>query len=398
MIKTVLVNPWVQALGGLLGFALVCLIAYVLSPVLVPLLIALFTAYILDPVVDMMERRKVRRSITIAALAFAGFLVLVLIPFYFIPDIVHEADQLIKTASSGAIQNMDSGWMRTLVDKLPLDMIVRQMGLVDPSIEIYNPREVFAKWVGETVKGHALNFLRSYGGQILAAGASASMTAAMVVTSVWQWIGGMAELIGRIALFAVVAAYLLHDFDGITAAAADLVPPRCRTRIFDIIGKIDLQLRSFFRGQLIVCACLGAMYALGLFISGVPFGVLLGLLGGAASFIPYLGMALTIIPAILLTLLQHGIDWHVIGVLVTFGVAQTIESMVLTPRIVGEQVGLGPVWVILAIMVFGSLLGFLGLLLAVPIAAVLKVVITELVAVYRGSYFFSGAAGSDDSG
>ena len=398
MIKTVLVNPWVQALGVLLGLALACLIAYVLSPVLAPLLIALFTAYILDPVVDVMERRKVRRSITIAGLAFVGFLLLVMIPLYFIPDVVHEADQLIKAASSGAKQNMSSGWMSHLVDKLPLDTFVRQMGLVDPSVETYNAREVFAKWVGEWVKSNALGFLRSYGGQLLAAGAVAGMTAAQFFSSVWQWIGGMAELIGRIALFGVVAAYLLHDFDGITAAAADLVPPRRRARIFDLVGKIDLQLRSFFRGQLIVCACLGAMYATGLFISGVPFGVLLGILGGAASFIPYLGMALTIIPAILLALLQHGIDWHVIGVLVTFGVAQTIESMVLTPRIVGEQVGLGPVWVILAIMVFGSLLGFVGLLLAVPIAAVLKVVITELVTVYRGSYFFSGSAGSDGSG
>jgi predicted PurR-regulated permease PerM len=118
------------------------------------------------------------------------------------------------------------------------------------------------------------------------------------------------------------------------------------------------------------------------------------LFGGIASFVPYMGIALTIGPALGLTLLQHGVDWHLPAVVVAFWVAQAIEGSILTPKIIGEQVGLSPVWVILAIMVFGTTLGFLGLLLAVPIAAALKVLVDEAVAYYKGSPLFDGGGGS----
>ncbi len=112
-------------------------------------------------------------------------------------------------------------------------------------------------------------------------------------------------------------------------------------------------------------------------------------MGGAVSFVPFLGLALTIGPAVLLTLLNYGFDWHVIGVVATLLIAQGLEGNVITPRIMGQQVGLAPVWVILAIMVFGSTLGFTGLLLAVPIAAVLKVLVVEGHAEYLKSEFFT---------
>ena len=155
--------------------------------------------------------------------------------------------------------------------------------------------------------------------------------------------------------------------------------------------KIDAQLRGFLRGQGLVCLFLGVMYAVGLTIAGVPFGLALGLFGGLASFVPYLGLILTIGPAVVLCVIQYaGLDWHLLVVLATFGIAQILEGTLITPKVVGEQVGLGPVWVILAVLVFGNALGFLGLLLAVPIAATLKVLILEGIDTYRASTLFQG--------
>jgi predicted PurR-regulated permease PerM len=137
------------------------------------------------------------------------------------------------------------------------------------------------------------------------------------------------------------------------------------------------------------------MYALGFWISGTPLALMIGAFGLVASFVPYLGVVLTSILAISLTLLAWGIDVHLIGVLITIGLAQFLEGNVLTPKIVGDQVGLNPVWVILAVLVFGNFLGFLGLLIAVPTAAALKVLVVEAVAYYKNSKVYRG---SDASG
>ena len=202
--------------------------------------------------------------------------------------------------------------------------------------------------------------------------------------------------VGNFVLFAFVAIYLLKDYDHIVAHGDSLVPHRYRLKVRDIMGRIDRQLRSFLRGQFMVCCCLGTMYAIGLSIAGAPFALLLALFGAIASFVPYLGLVLTIGPAVILTIFYYsGIDWHLAGVLITFAVAQFLEGNFLTPKIVGSQVGLGPVWVILAIMIFSSTLGFIGLLLAVPIAAVLKVLAEEGLRLYRDSEFYSAdGAGS----
>ena len=146
-----------------------------------------------------------------------------------------------------------------------------------------------------------------------------------------------------------------------------------------------------------VCLCLGVMYAVGLFASGVPFAILLAAFGALASFVPYLGIVLTILPATTLCVIEHGLSGHVIGVLATFVIAQMLEGTLITPKIVGEKVGLNPVWVILAILVFGNALGFLGLLLAVPIAASLKVLVVEAVSYYRDSPVFVSGEPTDGS-
>jgi len=149
-------------------------------------------------------------------------------------------------------------------------------------------------------------------------------------------------------------------------------------------------LKSFLRGQLTVCAVLMGLYGVGLSLCGVPFALLIAIMGGAANIVPYAGPAITLVPALSLTLLTYGIDGHLLGLGVVFVCIQMCEGYLLTPRIVGSQVGLNPAWVIVAILVFSTVLGFFGLLLAVPIAAVSKVLILEAVEYYKESPAFRG--------
>jgi predicted PurR-regulated permease PerM len=139
------------------------------------------------------------------------------------------------------------------------------------------------------------------------------------------------------------------------------------------------------------------LYGIGLSLCGVPFAVPIAVMGGAANVVPYAGPVITLVPAVLLTLLTYGIDGHLLAVCFVFLCVQVCEGYLLTPRIVGSQVGLNPAWVIVAILVFSSVLGFFGLLLAVPIAAVSKVLILEVIACYKESPVFRGASSPDSS-
>jgi predicted PurR-regulated permease PerM len=396
MLKPVFQNPWVQAAAVIGGLALFCLVCYVLSPVLVPLLFAFLVAYVLEPVVHAFVRRGCPRNAAIAGLFVVAVLLVLLIPIFLVPDLVREADRLIHAASQGVGSGVVSDWIDGLVSRLPLDDLVRYLGWAPSGEEAINARALLAEHIGMYVKENAVQVLRNYAPQFADAGQWAGVTLAELLASIGHSIVSAVIFIGNFVLFAFVTAYLLRDFHGVVAGARELVPPRYRARVVDIVRRIDGQIRSFFRGQATVCACLGVMYMLGLSISGTPFGVLLGCVGGLASFVPYLGLALTILPALFLTALQHGADWHVLGVLATFGIAQSIEGTILTPRIVGREVGLNPVWVILAILVFGSLLGFLGLLLAVPIAAALKVLVLDAVAYYKRSPVFESSDASSE--
>ncbi|HPO14837.1 MAG TPA: AI-2E family transporter [Candidatus Hydrogenedentes bacterium] len=384
MLKTVVENPWVRA-GALAGaLILVALITYLLSAVLVPLFFAFIVAYIFDPVIDALERRRVPRMLAVIVLIvilIVGFLSL---PLILLPGLVSEAQSLIQTTAH------DLGTQRfdRILNKLPLKTLVEQVGWAPPGNEEFNPRQVFAQHIGELIQQNAGKFIRSHVQDIAGAGKKAGESALAIFSSLGNSIMAVILFIGNFAVFAFVAVYLLKDYDRIIEAIHDLLPHKYQGRISDIMNQIDIQLRAYLRGQISVCACLGIMYMIGFALSGVPFAIPLGLLGGMASFIPYMGLALTALPAALLVLLEHGVDGHIIGLIITFLVAQGMEGYVITPKLVGSQVGLSPVWVVLAIMVFSTALGFAGLLLAVPIAAVLKVLLGEGLTLYRNSHFF----------
>jgi len=385
-------NPWVRAAALLAGAVGAALLACLLRPVLVPLLFAFIVAYCLDPVVDLGERIKMRRSVSIAALAALFLLLLLAVPVYFLPAVISEADQLISVAQTRMENPPDSGEAGVLgrvTERLPLEELVDALGWA-PDTDEYDALAVLIRTAAEKIRAGAVDFLREYGSQIAVATTRTGAGVVGVFGAIGRAFVEVVLTIGNIALFAFVAGYLLKDFDHILASGRELIPPRYRDQILRVLRDIDRHLRGFLRGQALVGFALGAMYCIGFVAAGVPFGLLIGIIGGIANFIPYLGFILTIGPAVLLTVVQYGaIDWHLGVVLGTLVVAQTLEGTVITPKLVGDQVGLGPVWVILAVLVFGSWLGFLGLLLAVPIAATLKVLILEGVDGYRSSEFYS---------
>lgn len=159
-----------------------------------------------------------------------------------------------------------------------------------------------------------------------------------------------------------------------------------RPRTFSIMAQINQQLRGFVRGQLTVALCLAVIYSIGLgAIAKVPFGLYIGIFAGLGSFIPYMGPLMGFTAAIVMVLVKYGLGMQLAAVLLTFMVAQSTEEFVLKPLVIGGQVGLHPVWVMSAFLVFGHALGFLGVLLAVPIAAILKVLVAEAFDTYVNS-------------
>jgi predicted PurR-regulated permease PerM len=394
MLEPVLKNPWVRAIGAVALLVVVAILLYLLSPILVSLFFAFLVAYILDPVVDFFEERRVSRSLSIAGLAAIGIALLVAVPLFLIPTVIDQADSLAESARERSSADDGVGGVLSITDKLPLRSLVESMGLVDPEAEDYdpnyNPMSVLTVYAADWVKVQGVQMLKGNAGTAAAASQAAGSRIAGFLASLGRGAMGLVLFLGNVALFSVVAAYLLKDYDSIVATTRDLIPAKYRGKSVEMIGKINEQIRSFLRGQMLVCLFLGIFYAVGLSIAGVPFALVIGLFGMFASFIPYLGLTMTAAPAVVLCIMQYqAVDLHLLGVAATFIIAQMLEGMVLTPRIVGDKVGLSPVWVILAVMVFGNALGFLGLLLAVPIAASLKVVVVEGLDHYRKSALYT---------
>ena len=447
MFAPVLNNPWVRV-GLLIGaVVLFCFLVYALSAVVIPLLSAFLVAYIFDPVVDMMERRKIGRGTAIGVLVGIFAIIVVLFPVYIIPSAIGQAIDLLKGVEKQALDPDGLGstepatpkkvvqtpktqapttppiavsesdpqpmpemtedsetapeeqlsrvemFANEMLEKLPLGKMVEILGWrsTEDTAASLGDEEIILRHIAQIAKDNRQKFQQTLTNNLSSIGSglgSTFFTLLSSISSLGQGLLGIILFFANLAVFAFVAGYLLRDFDGLVASMGELVPPKYRKKTFSIVGQIDVQVRSFLRGQLTVCACMAIMYATGFAICGVPFWVLIAIWGGFAAFIPFFGATLTVVPAAIFALLQYGFDWHVIGVFVTFVVVQFVEGNLLTPNIVGNSVGLHPVWVILAVLVFGSVFGFVGLLIAVPLAACLKVLVIESIAYYRTSSLF----------
>lgn len=337
--------------------ALLLGIAYVLRGVIVPLFFAFLLAYALDPFVDLLEARKVPRTLAapLVMLGIAGVLGLVLM--YAIPMFIDE----LRVAAADlpyqlrGLEGRVEPWLwQNLHFKPPHTMTELGMELRD-KVQAQFPDLISAASV-------ALFGTLSYLGVVLSA-----------------------------LIIPVFALYLLIDFDRIVARAGQLVPRRWYPQAADVARQVHRTLKGYVRGQLTANIVLGALYAAGLRLVDIRLAVAIGVMTGMLAFVPYIGFGC----GLLLALSIAALDWQgpgrLLAVLVVMLGVQVLDGLVITPRIVGRSVGLAPLEVLLTMMAAGTLFGFLGVLLAVPLGAVVKILVQRTVKAYLGSNFYQDA-------
>jgi predicted PurR-regulated permease PerM len=332
--------------------AVLVLALWFLGDVLLPFVLGGAIAYFLDPVADRLERLGLSRTAATATIAVFGVLAFVIRALLVIPTLIQQALQLFNIAPT-LVRNLQT----FLTDHFP--------SLLDNGSAV---RQTLTS-LGEVV--------RSKGGELLNSILSSAMTVLNIVV--------------LIVVVPVVSIYMLLDWDRMVARIDGLLPRDHAPVIRRLASEIDDTLASFIRGMGTVCLILGTYYAIALMLVGLQFGLVVGFVAGLITFIPYLGALIGGALAIGLGLFQFWGDWVSLGLVAgIFVLGQVIEGNILTPRLVGGSVGLHPVWLIFALSVFGTLFGFVGMLVAVPVAAALGVLTRFGVEQYTDSRLYRG--------
>jgi predicted PurR-regulated permease PerM len=334
---------------------------YLLAPVITPFAISAVLAYLGDPLIDRLEKASIWRwkvgrtvAVTIVFVLMLSFLTIVLL--IIIPLLVEQ--------------------IRLLIHRLP-EWIEWFSGTALP-------------WLAAKAGFELTDFDPSQFSQMLKDYWKEISTAAFKVMDIISR-GGIAvvALITNLVLIPVVTFYLMRDWDLLIRGVHDLLPRNIEGEVSRMAADVDKVLGAFFRGQLMVMIALGLIYTIGLSVVGIEFAVLIGMGAGLLSIVPYLGSVVGLLVAAGAAIFQFQDAFHLIMVLLVFGVGQTAEGMYLTPKLVGDQIGLHPVAVIFAVLAGGQLFGFLGILLALPVAAALNVLVTHMRLKYRQSELYN---------
>ncbi|TIR14654.1 MAG: AI-2E family transporter, partial [Mesorhizobium sp.] len=314
-------------------------------------------AYFLDPVADRLQRLGLSRLMATIVILFAFIVVLVLAFVILIPVL---ASQMADFAS-----------------KLP-EYLTRLQTLITS----FDPR-----WLEEQF-GVDANGLREGLNSLLTSGFGLLTT---VFTSIWSSGVALVSVVSLFVVTPVVAFYMLLDWDRMVAIVDSWVPRDYVQTVRAIANDINTATAGFVRGQGTLCLVLGAMYATGLTLTGLNFGILIGLFAGLISFIPYVGSLTGLVLAVGVAFVQFWPDWTMVAAVAgVFFVGQFIEGNILQPRLVGKSVGLHPVWLMFSLFAFGALFGFVGLLIAVPASAAVAVLVRFAIARYLESPLYKG--------
>ena len=313
---------------------------YLLAPVLTPFVAAALLAYFGDPLADRLQKLKLPRTLAVVAVFLITFIVLALLILLIGPLISAQVGALFDALPEIA-KKVEEVWLPTVLQWLNIESGA-DVGIT-PFLAKYG--EVFGSWSGKVLLG------------------------------VTKSGGALAAVVLSLFLIPIITFYLLRDWDLIMAHLGALVPESQRETVFQLARESDDVLGAFLRGQLLVMLALAIIYSLGLSIVGLKFAIAIGVVSGLVSFVPYLGFVFGIGLAGMTVVLEPDPLWQLVGVVATFSIAQFIEGSVLTPKLVGDKIGLHPVIVIFAVAAGGQLFGFFGILLALPAAAVLSVLV-----------------------
>ena len=337
-----------------IGFAAFVVLLWSLADAILPFVLGAALAYLTDPLADRLERAGLSRVLATVVITAGSLGALVLALILIVPTLIEQVRNAIASAPSYVewLRGMTATYMPSLSDQ---DSALR--GAME------NLRARAEGWSVSVLQG--------------------------------LWSGGLAviDFAALVVITPVVAFYLLYDWDRMIAGIDATLPRQHRDTIHRLMGELDRVLAGFVRGQLIVCAILGAFYAVALSLIGLQFGLLIGAFAGLISFIPFVGSILGGLVSIGVAVVQF---WDqpgmIAAVAVVFVVGQAVEGNFLTPKLVGGKIGLHPVWLMFALSAFGSLFGFVGLLVAVPAAAGIGVFGRFLIERYKAGQLYRGNA------
>lgn len=334
-------------------------LVWLLAPVLTPFVLAALLGWLGDPVVDRLERSGRSRNAAVM-LVFGGMSLLVLVALVVLVPLVER--QIVILIES--LPRYRDWFVDTVLPWLERRTGLQLLYWLDPA--------------------RLIELVRTHWEQ--AGGAAATMLG-YLSRSGFALLGWIANIV----LLPVLTFFFLRDWDLFVGRAAAMVPRDHIQTVARLASESSAVLGGFLRGQLLVMLVLGVLYGLGLSLAGLSLGVLIGIIAGVLTFVPYLGPATVIVLGGIAALVQYG-DWkHLLGVLAVFTVGQLIESYWLTPRLVGDRIGLHPVAVIFAVLAGGQLFGFLGMLLALPVAAIVNVLLRYAHERYTHSKLYAGA-------
>lgn len=336
------------------------LVLWFLGDTILPFVIGMAIAYFLDPVADRLEAMGFSRTLATIVITIFAVLIFVVAALAVVPLLVDQATALVQAAPQIATQIEVF-----LNERFP--QIAEEGSPIRRSLDN----------IGQTIQAQ--------GGELLNG----------LLTSV----SGLVNFLVILIIVPVVAFYMLMDWDRLVAEVDSLLPRDHAPTIRAIMSDIDKTLAGFIRGQGTVCLILGVFYSVALSLAGLQFGVIVGAIAGLLTFIPYVGALVGGVLAVGLALFQFWGDWlWILLIYAIFQFGQFVEGNILTPKLVGSSVGLHPVWLIFALSVFGAVFGFVGLLVAVPVAAAIGVVARWIVGRYLDSRLYKGLAGRQDIG
>jgi len=335
-----------------IAITVIIVLLWQLGDVILPFVLGGAIAYCLDPIADRLERLGLSRIAAVAVITLVATLAFILLFLLVIPTLIQQTAQLIETAPD-------------VFNRLQNALTTRFPELMDETSTIR--QQLIA--IGETIQ--------SKGGELVNGVLSSAL--------------GLINMLIFLVVVPVVAFYLLLDWDNMTAKIDEMLPRDHLPVVRRLASQVDKTLASFIRGQGTVCLILGTYYAISLMLAGLNFGLVVGFIAGLVSFIPYIGALVGGVLAIGLALFQFWGDWVSIGIIGgIFMAGQFLEGNILTPKLVGNSVGLHPVWLLFSLSVFGSLFGFVGMLVAVPVAAMIGVFARYGIEQYKDSLLYRG--------
>ncbi len=342
---------WLTSIGVLIVFL------WLFRSILLPFIAGMALAYFLDPVADLLEKWGVSRLIATVLIVFFFIIAFIIALIKLLPLLITQANDFVAYIPTlverlqGLIASIENKWLVNLIGE-------NGTGI----------RDTINGWMGEGV------------GWI-----------STVLQQIWSSGKALVDVLSLLIVTPVVVFYMLYDWDNMVAKIDSWLPRNHQATVREIMTDIDSAIAGFVRGQGTLCLILGTFYGIALSLVGLQFGLLIGMFAGFISFIPYVGSISGLVISIGVALVQFWPDWIPVAIVtIIFGVGQFVEGNILQPKLVGESVGLHPVWLMFSLFAFGSLFGFTGLLIAVPAAAAVGVIVRFGLKRYLASDLYHG--------